>query len=260
MLYLAASVFVVLLVAGCGAGHLATKPDARDVSTNCSTAYPNGWDAVPLSMRGNGTTMVPVGALWARECLYGMTGQGIGLVAREVLNRATTARLVADFNVTQPDHVPPGASISCGSDNGNRRIFYFAYPDGSVRAVLATTSGCIRLANGERVTLFTHAVLVDLGMLPVMNAPTAGGTAFITGFVGPCEGAYVPPAQARKMRAFLTVWNGGRVIKRLVMAWPYRYRLALAPGAYLLLANGIQTPITARSGMTTTAEFPSNCR
>ena len=127
--------------------------------------YPADSGAIVASMRGDEATLVPSDALSARDCTYGSRSGRYGFVAQRSLSPRTIDRWIADLDATHPDApAPAGVSIACGSDNGDRQMIYFRYADGRVRAVFAATSGCLRLSNGVRDTLFTLAVEADLGL------------------------------------------------------------------------------------------------
>lgn len=162
LILVSAAIATLAALNGCGGS--AEEPAFTDLPS-CPTTYLFDSRAIPASMRGDATTMVPSTAVSARDCIYGSRFGRFGLLAHKTLSLQAVARWSADFNATHPDvTAPPGVSRSCGSDNGARQMIYFRYADRRVRAVFAATSGCLGLSNGVRATLLTTTVEADLGL------------------------------------------------------------------------------------------------
>lgn len=170
-------VLLVAVVGGCASRH--GRPSVRGLPM-CPERYPTDGHVIAAPMRGESATMVRPGAREARVCSYGQRGVGatarLGLQSVMVVNEGVAAQWIADFN-SVPEAVRSHRAktpMLCGLDDFDRKVIYFAYPDGSPRAVLATTSGCLGLSNGVRHTALSPAIERDLGLFPAARVRATG--------------------------------------------------------------------------------------
>ena len=85
-------------------------------------------------------------------------------------------------------------------------------------------------------------------------------TGSITGYAEPCEGALVLPGMQKALHQDVTVEQEGRVITKVRVTMPFRYRLTLTPGTYTLMNDqGERHTATVLRGRTSEVNFPSVC-